>query len=623
MGRRSKSKTEPKSESEPESDSNSNNESKFRFRRTRSNPKPKSQSNSKSSESPSTSVSASPPSSSIPSSASSSMPSLVLSSAPKVARPFSLSSLFRRKSSLTGQSLTTIDETEERTALRRRHTVTDRVGKLLRRVSRRGGEHKLLLDEVMEPMRHVSSFYQSPTGSLAELQTGSMIELKSPVIKTAQPLTPPPVPTVCTQWSPDTVPFKVLTSTRCVLQHNERLIQGHLTVTTRKVHFQATSSQSRLHFEIPYTDIVAIIPSQYYGAGAVHLATQSRLVRIVNLPERTTTLRVLMDEWNMHCRCMLLGTAHTPVRKLTMAQADWLADVVDDSALSGSNLSTKYPCGCDSHFAETVIETTLPGTPLALADTLFGGLNGPQGSYMSSVFWVFEGAIIDEGPWKDIPRHRSVKISVPDPTRPTQRLHYRNEQTVVREAADVFIVSSDVTAAAQGTIGLEGVRLRWCITRTGIIEESHILITGEAESTTQKLSLKTDEPFVFRVIVGRFEDLFAEIRLKNIVIPDPPPQTGQIAQIWDRIRQTFIFVVGPTIMGSFPHTVRSPQRLLIAFFVLSLFGWLLLRWTCPTPVLPVDHLFVEQYLENVIRENRKIMHNVSQRLNHIRDQIEL
>lgn len=286
---------------------------------------------------------------------------------------------------------------------------------------------------------------------------------------------------------------RVITSSRCVLTHAHRLLQGTMILSSQNITFNCSVLRPRFTLNIPHGDIVAIIP--FGDRTGIKVATQRRCLLFQGFPERDEFLQLLMEQWMAHCRTMLLADAtgasrihdtamacawfrqSTGVRnKLPPAQLKRAKSIggrpMGGGGASGGAgpvlpvLGGVNSCGCMEHYKHDVVRMRLQSTPLAIAGVLFG-LAGSGISYAGTFFRARGGNTVEETPWTwdgDI-RRRTIITNVPDAFRPTTLMRVEVAQRVTHESADIIVVDASLTLKRTSFGNNYKCHLRWCIVR--------------------------------------------------------------------------------------------------------------------------------------------------------------
>lgn len=322
--------------------------------------------------------------------------------------------------------------------------------------------------------------------------------------------------------TPLTSAMRVLITSRCIFEAGEnqnRLVQGVMIVSTKKITFSSSISHPPYQLLIDYTDIVAIIPSG--DRTGIKLATQLTCLHFGAFPEREEVLRVLMNEWLIHCRHNLLVStplsaplhdlpvtasclwfrksfAGAPVQTLVeeatnkevpLRRAKSLIDKERAEVMSGGTaalpLTFKWPCACTEHYKNDIIQLVMHSTPGAVAGILFG-LSGSGVAYAGTFFTARGGNTIEESRWtiEGETRKRQVIANVPDAFHPSTMMRVEIIQKVLRETADVLVSDARVDLRQTSFGNNYQFRIRWCIYRLLPLTEDRCSVNLSAEVRT-------------------------------------------------------------------------------------------------------------------------------------------
>lgn len=367
--------------------------------------------------------------------------------------------------------------------------------------------------------------------------------------------------------------MKVLKATRCALIVADQLFQGTLTLNTRNLRFQASSLPTRLNLYLDYIEVVAVIPQPHYGSKALHLATQTRILKFVNMPERDETMEVLLEQWMAYCRMYLLdghpargGAAiwreKSRSRRITFQEPD---DVI------------ALPCGCSEHYATIMAQKTLPGTPLSLVNIIFGdGLSPSEGSYSTKFFDAWEGVKVSDAKWETDAKgekHRTLLITMSDPNDTTKRIRYFIEQRLVRETADVYVIEGLLRPEEQSH-GHHRLRARWCFTRSRRGDETTVVITAELESANGEEPMDTTAiSWVMKAAIGGFSDLLDSLydRLNSEEAEANVKEKTLLGKLLQFITEVWLFAVLPFINRYRPRDFNCRRYVIFVFSLLIIF----------------------------------------------------
>lgn len=535
--------------------------------------------------------------------------------APKLTRRLSLSNLlFRSKSSRRAPlvsdlsqsaislneegSITSID-TSSSVKLRRRRTIADMMGKIFKKKV----EYLPVAPE--EPARRthrVSSYYAStqadeegagPAVAREEISQPSLVRRRTLMDIAAprgdRPLKGTPHHETCSlrqglalqellsaPKAPDR-PIQIITTTRCALLAADQLYQGTLTVSTRDLHFQALAFPARLNFRINHSEIVAILPIGHYGAKGIQVVTQLQSLRFVNIPERDKILRHVMKEWILYCRLMLVqcGTirrsaAATPVPMPTPTPTP--------AAIPTSAAHRPLSCGCSKHYAVELARKQIPELPMVLAGFIFGGgLNGVEDSFAATQMRSLHDIQISLTPFgrnEHAQRHRVLFLLLP-PNPPTEPLHLYNEQTVIRETADVVVVESVLRPEKTVDGGRAEARVRWCITRDSLFQQSStVLVTGEMELNDEDTQASLMTTTLREAMLDHFAELLEALCHKITALYPPLPEQpvhveeSRWRRVPSRCKELWIFQILPGLRRLRPR--RGDGRRMALVVILSL-----------------------------------------------------
>jgi hypothetical protein len=497
-----------------------------------------------------------------------------------------------------------IKDDSSASSLHRRKSIADVMGKLFKKKEKIPGmdpnqrEHRvssIYFGDSRGPSRAMSSF--DVTNDLPKV-----LEENDNIA--AQKCTPEE--SISSYFAPTSSPpieqisLRVLTSSRCALLFKDALFQGHLTLTSRHVRFQSSTLPSRLVFTIRYTDIVAVVPQQHYGAGAIQLATQSRLVKLVNFPARDNTLAILLDEWRVHCRRHLLGLEDNTTHMIT-------APIVDDNRRNEQERDEILPCGCGEHYGQEILQMKLPTAPINIASIIFGGnLAGNHTSLYSSHFRAIQdGAVIDDADWTltDGTRQRSLLASIPGPHAVQ---HYTIKQSIIRETADV--ISVDVQMHARGYKGTY--HLRWCITRNQQVQEgSSLILTGESDTSKATILSK--------IATSSYDDMMKNLE-KRVTIPKKEKETmTMVAQTRDFLSQLLLFLM------QIIHPLPSLRRMLLGLFTIAIVFYFAMRYYFQPKIMPVGHIFYQDYIKDTLTGSRQNLSDAREVLSRIKTRLNI
>lgn len=464
---------------------------------------------------------------------------------PPLARRFSIGGLFhrthhakdrsipapklsRRASVASTSSRSTIDHASSEAnsvgdgPLRRTKSL---VGRLFRRRSHVATEGAHSPDPERRSSHHVSSMYMSgQQGSsvrlsdlFEETEGGGRRAETEGRIASPSPLGPPDSPRTSSSVSSDSAvrrlfhsrspltsaspapvqasstAVRVISSSRCVLAHAHRLLQGTMMLSSHSITFNCAVLRPRFTLNIPHGDIVAIIP--FGDRTGIKVATQRRCLLFQGFPERDEFLHLLMAQWMSHCRTMLLAdtTGASHIHDTAMACAWFLqstgvrnklppaqlkrAKSIGSRPMGGGRasggagpvlpvLGGVNSCGCMEHYKHDVVRMRLQSTPLAVAGVLFG-LAGSGISYAGTFFRAHGGNTVEETPWTwdgDI-RRRTIVTNVPDAFRKTTLMRVEMAQRVTHESADIIVVDASLTLRRTSFGNNYKCHLRWCIVR--------------------------------------------------------------------------------------------------------------------------------------------------------------
>ena len=454
---------------------------------------------------------------------------------PKPSRRFSLGGLLRRRHrhehamgdssaklkralSLTGTSavadginVTSRSDYSNNRVVKRTNSLAATVGKFFRRKSDERQLKNLQLDDKCK-QKSVSSLYTQQVNPQIDTQMNSskttLAHLSVSKSRESTPVTSGEITTSSIERNIETKTImdnaiRVITSSRCVFTLASRLIQGTMVLSTKGAVFTASTMHPHLLLNINYPEIVAIIP--YGDRTGMRIATQTKCLYFQGFPHRDEFLGIFMKLWTDSCKRLLLdenqqhhskklegnnnnSNNRTAMRKsldqtVTLEPPSMLRRVksMSRTPVTLPKRVGPYPCGCLKHYQNDITEIELKGTPLAIANVLFG-LGGSRVSYAGTYFSARGGTTIEETPWTiaDGIRHRLVIANVPDAFRPTSMMRIENTQRLVVETADKMVMEAELLLKQTSFGKNYQCYIKWCIVREKSEERrSTIRITAE------------------------------------------------------------------------------------------------------------------------------------------------
>lgn len=570
-------------------------------------------------------------------------------SSPKLGRRLSLSGLFRSKSSRQAPSVSDFSQSStsvnvegsiaSENTLERKPSKKKVVADIMSKIFKRKSTYLPLASEETGGRTHRVSSYYIPAQETAEeasttklerpnqsllMQRKSVMETRRNVsfqeeLHSATKEICPDAPSrsITELFAPSKGPerpIQIRTTTRCALLLSEQLNQGTMTITTRDIHFQASAFPTRLNFRVNYSEIVAFLPISYYGAKGVQVATLQQCLKFVNIPERDDVTSLLMKEWIIYCRLML-------VRCGTIKRARDTAPVPMATVL--------LPCGCSRHYKTEMARKQIPALPMPLAGFLFGGgLHGVKESFMTTLMHSVYGIEISSAQFhhnENSNRHRVLTVTFPEPTGP---LHFRNEQTIIRETADLVVIECTLRPAHMGPRDPIEFKLCWCIRRDGLFTgTSTVVLTGETNMAEQG----EQDVLMIKALRERALEHFTEL-LNAVYLRMATPDTvaeslstnvelSSIRRTSLFLKQVWLFLILPKLrwLRFRQDELRRISLIALILVIILLVSGMFTRRSYK--VLPSEHLIFGEYqrsaaknINNELQDTRSCLASVQTKL---------